>query len=92
MESSDTVAPDACSDSWVVVESAEDVIEAARNVTNRMIDFLMKHFGVQEVTAYVLCSVALKLRLSQVVNEPVYTVSGAISKQILPEMELFASK
>jgi acetamidase/formamidase len=42
-----------------------------------------------EVHAYLLCSVALKLRLSQVVNEPVHTVSAAINKQILPERELF---
>jgi acetamidase/formamidase len=36
-----------------------------------------------------LCDVAPKLRLSQVVNEPVYTVNAALSKQILPGRELF---
>jgi acetamidase/formamidase len=31
----------------------------------------------------------MRLRLSQVVNEPVHTVSAAIAKQILPPRELF---
>jgi acetamidase/formamidase len=56
-----------------------------------MIDLLVSRWDLAEVQAYILCSVALKLRLSQVVNEPMYTVSGAISKQILPHMELFPS-
>jgi len=44
------------------------------------------------VHAYILCSVAMKLRLSQLVNEPVYTVSAAMSKQVLPDRELFPSQ
>jgi len=76
-------------DSWVVVECGEDLATAARNATHRMVDLLVSRWGMEEVQAYVLCSVALRLRLSQVVNEPVYTVSGAISKQILPKIELF---
>jgi len=89
VESTEAVAPDTHSDSWVVVESAEDPATAARNATNRMIDLLMSRWGFSDVHAYILCSVALRLRLSQVVNEPMYTISGAISKSILPERELF---
>jgi len=89
IESSESVAPDTHSDAWVVVESGEDVVTAAQRVTSRMVDLLVRLWGIPEVHAYILCSVALKLRLSQVVNEPVYTVSGAISKQILPEMTFF---
>ena len=54
-----------------------------------MIDLLVSRWGFSEIHAYMLCSVALKLRLSQVVNEPVHTVSAALSKQILPARELF---
>jgi len=90
VESSETVAPDTSADAWVVVESAEDPAGAARNATSRMIDLLMSRWSIGEIEAYILCSVALKLRLSQVVNEPMYTVSGAISKQILPAVELFS--
>jgi acetamidase/formamidase len=89
VESSETVAPDTRGDAWVVVESAEDAAAAARAATSRMIDLLVSRWGFSEAHAYILCSVALKLRLSQVVNEPMYTVSGAISKSILPERELF---
>ena len=91
LESSEAVAPDTSADAWVVVESAEDVVLAARGATDRMIDLLVGRWGLGAVQAYILCSVALRLRLSQVVNEPMYTVSGAISKQILPYMELFPS-
>lgn len=92
VESNDTACPDTRGDSWVVVECGEDVVAAARRATSRMVDLLVSRWGLDPVQAYILCSVALKLRLSQVVNEPVYTVSAAISKQILPKMELFASR
>jgi acetamidase/formamidase len=89
VESSDSVAPDSLSDSWVVVESGPDIVEAARAATGRMIDLLVNRWQFSEVHAYLLCSVALRLRMSQVVNEPIYTVSAALSKQILPARELF---
>jgi acetamidase/formamidase len=54
-----------------------------------MVDLLVSRWGLEEIKAYILCSVALKLRLSQVVNEPVFTVAGSISKQILPARQLF---
>jgi acetamidase/formamidase len=89
VEASEVVAPDTRGDAWVVVESNEDIATAARGATSRMVDLLVSRWGFSDVHAYILCSVALKLRLSQVVNEPMYTVSGAISKQILPEVDLF---
>jgi len=89
VESSESVASDASCDSWIVVESATDAVSAARAATHRMIDLLSSRWGMSDVHAYLLCSVALKLRLSQVVNEPMYTVSAAISKQILPGAVLF---
>jgi acetamidase/formamidase len=54
-----------------------------------MIELLVTRWGFSDVNAYILCSVAMRLRLSQVVNEPVHTVSAAIAKQILPPRELF---
>jgi acetamidase/formamidase len=89
VEACDSIAPDCCSDAWVVVESSSDMAEAARGATSRMVDLLVSRWGLSEVHAYILCSVALKLRLSQVVNDPVYTVSGAISRQVLPDRRLF---
>ena len=74
---------------WIVVESADDAIAAARAATSRMIDLLADRWSFSPVHAYLLCSVAMNLRFSQGVNEPIYTVSAAISKQILPARKLF---
>jgi acetamidase/formamidase len=80
---------DAPGESWIVVESASDAAAAARAATSRMIDLLVARWGFRDVHAYVLCSVAMHLRLSQVVNEPMYTVSAAIAKSVLPPRTLF---
>jgi acetamidase/formamidase len=76
-------------ESWVVVESASDTVVAARGATSRMIDLLVSRWSFSEIHAYLLCSVAMNLRLSQVVNEPIYTVSAAIPKSVLPVRRLF---
>jgi acetamidase/formamidase len=76
-------------EAWVVVESATDAVVAARAATSRMIDLLAEGWGFSEIHAYLLCSVAMNLRMSQVVNEPMFTVSAAIPKQILPPRKLF---
>jgi acetamidase/formamidase len=80
---------DAEAGEWIVVESAPDATAAARAATSRMVDLLADRWGLSEVHAYLLCSVAMNLRFSQVVNEPIFTVSAAISKQILPARKLF---
>jgi acetamidase/formamidase len=54
-----------------------------------MIDLLASRWGFSELHAYLLCSVALKLRLAQVVNEPMFTVAAEIPKSILPPRKLF---
>jgi acetamidase/formamidase len=77
---------------WIVVESGTDAVATARGATSRMIDLLVGHWGLPDVHAYLLCSVAMNLRLSQVVNEPMFTVSAAISKHVLPSRKLFAAQ
>jgi acetamidase/formamidase len=74
---------------WIVVESGSDAVAAARAATSRMVDLLVSRWGFQEIHAYLLCSVAMNLRWSQVVNEPIFTVSAAISKSVLPPRKLF---
>jgi acetamidase/formamidase len=80
---------DAAGGEWIVVESSDDATGAARAATSRMIDLLVDRWGFSAVHAYLLCSVAMNLRFSQVVNEPIVTVSAAISKSILPARKLF---
>ena len=74
---------------WMVVESAPDAAAAARAATSRMIDLLVARWGFRDVHAYLLCSAALQLKFSQVVNEPMFTVSAAMPKSILPPRKLF---
>lgn len=74
---------------WMVVESAPDATAAARAATSRMIDLLVARWGFRDVHAYLLCSAALQLKFSQVVNEPMFTVSAAMPKSILPPRKLF---
>src|SRR6266403_909721 len=72
-----------------VVESATDITTAARGASSRMIDLLVERWGFSEVHAYLLCSVAMHLRLSQVVNEPMFTVTAALPKSVLPSRKIF---
>jgi acetamidase/formamidase len=74
---------------WMVIESGTDATTAARAATSRMIDLLVDRWGFRDVHAYLLCSVALHLKFSQVVNEPMFTVSGSIPKSVLPGRKLF---
>ena len=76
---------------WIVVESGVDSMRAAQAATSRMIDLLCSRWGFAPVHAYILCSVALKLRLSQVVNRPIMTVSAGIAKSVLPGRRLFGT-
>ena len=89
IESAESRSPDAPADAWIVVESDADAIRAARRATERMIDLLVARWSFTPVQAYLLCSVAMKLRINQVVNEPMITVSAAMPKCALPTRKMF---
>lgn len=74
---------------WTIVESAPDALEAAHVATSRMVDLLAERWGFTPLEAYLLCSVAMDLRLAQVVNRPMITVAASIPKHILPARRLF---
>jgi acetamidase/formamidase len=69
---------------WTMVESDEDPLAAARRAANRMIDFLVNNWQFSPEHAYLLCSVAMDLRIHQVVNVPMVTVGATLSKTLLP--------
>jgi acetamidase/formamidase len=81
--------PEPSGPEWIVVESGEDAFGTAQAATSRMVDLLVDRWSFEPMHAYILCSVAMKLRLSQVVNRPMTTVSAAMPKSILPERRLF---
>jgi acetamidase/formamidase len=89
IESAESRSPDAPADAWIVVESDPDAMQAARRATERMIDLLIARWSFTPIDAYLLCSVTMKLRISQVVNEPMITVSAGLPKCVLPTRKMF---
>jgi acetamidase/formamidase len=89
LESAESRSPDAPSDAWIVVESAPDALHAARAATERLVELLIAKWSFPPIHAYMLCSVAMKLRISQVVNEPMITVSAGMPKCVLPTRKMF---
>ena len=57
---------------------SEDLTLAARNALVDMIDYLVREHGLTREQAYVLCSVAVDLRIGQMVDVPNYTVSAVL--------------
>ena len=53
-----------------------DVMTAARDATRRMIDWLGREHALSAVQAYMLCSVAVDLRISEIVDMPNVVVTG----------------
>ena len=54
---------------------APDLMDAARAAVSYMIDLLSKTHGLSPVQAYMLCSVAADLRISEIVDQPNWVVS-----------------
>ena len=53
-----------------------DLLTAARDATRRMIEWLGREHGLEPMQAYLLCSVAVDLRVSEVVDVPNYVVTA----------------
>ncbi|MFC1562858.1 acetamidase/formamidase family protein [candidate division KSB1 bacterium] len=58
------------------------IIEAAKKATKFMIKHLTKNYGLSPEEAYVLCSIAMDLKICEVVDLPNYLVSAHIPKSI----------
>jgi len=57
---------------------SEDLNLSARNALLNMIDFICESFGYTRDQAYCICSVAVDLRISQLVDVPNFTVSAFV--------------
>ena len=62
--------------------ASEDVTLAARNALLNMIDHLQQTYGYNDLQAYHLCSVAVNLKLSQVVDLPNVLVTALLPLDI----------
>lgn len=61
---------------------SEDLTLAARNALIEMIDHIVREYGLTPQQAYVLASVAVDLRVSQVVDVPNFIVSAFLPRDI----------
>ena len=61
---------------------SEDLALAARDALIQMIDYLMREHGLTREQAYILCSVAVDLRIGQVVDVPNYVVSAVLNLDV----------
>lgn len=59
-----------------------DLMEATRQAVERMIAHLEHHYGLTAEQAYALCSVAVDLRISEVVDAPNWVVSAFLPKDL----------
>lgn len=59
-----------------------DLYKGAQNAVRYMIDHLVQEYGLDPYDAYALCSVAMDLKISQVVDAPNYGVSAYLPKSI----------
>lgn len=67
-------------------KTLDEALEAA---LKQMIEFLEKIINISAEEAYVLCSIAVNFRITQVVNSPVKGVHGMLPKSILPVAKNF---
>jgi acetamidase/formamidase len=69
------------------IESDENPRLACQRVVRRAMAYLQERIGVSKEQAYVLCSVVLDLKVSQLVNVPLTTISGYLPEAIFDEPE-----
>jgi acetamidase/formamidase len=69
----------------VFIESHEDLREASRAGVRRAMGYLQRRLGLSREQALILCSVVLDLKISQIVNAPVWTVSAYLPEAIFDE-------
>ena len=61
---------------------SEDLTISARHALLQMIDYLVKEHGLTREQAYILCSVAVDLRVGQVVDVPNFIVSAVLNMNV----------
>lgn len=61
---------------------SEDLTVAARNALIKMIDYIQRQYGLTSEQAYIVASVAVDLRVGQVVDVPNYVVTAVLNEDI----------
>ncbi len=64
---------------------SEDLTLAARNALIKMIDYIQREHGLSSEQAYILASVAVDLRIGQVVDVPNYVVTAVLNEDVFAD-------
>ena len=64
---------------------SEDLTLAARNALIKMIDYIKREHGLSSEQAYILASVAVDLRVGQVVDVPNYVVTAVLNLDVFDD-------
>jgi formamidase len=64
---------------------SEDLTLAARDALIKMIDYIVRAHGLTREQAYILASVAVDLRVGQVVDIPNYVVTAVLKEDVFDE-------
>ncbi len=61
---------------------APDLLDATKDAIRAMIDHLGREYGLEPTMAYAVCSVAVRLKISEVVDMPNWVVSAHLPRHI----------
>jgi acetamidase/formamidase len=64
---------------------SDDLMDATKRATRAMLDYLHEERGLTRTEAYLLASVAVDLKLSEVVDAPNWVVSAYLPESIFPD-------
>ena len=64
---------------------SEDLTLAARDALTRMLDYIEREHGLTREQAYILASVAVDLRVGQVVDVPNYVITAVLNEDVFAE-------
>ncbi len=71
---------------YVTTGIGPDLYEASKAAVRRMIDRLTQTRGLEPVAAYELCSVAMDLKLSEIVDHPNFVVSAYLPNDLFDDL------
>jgi acetamidase/formamidase len=70
-------------DGYVCVTAlGPDLMESARNAIRELVSWIVATHGLSREDAYILCSLAADLRISQIVDKPSFGVSAYLSRTV----------
>ncbi len=71
---------------YVTTGIGPDLYAASQAAVRRMIDRLVRTRGLEPIEAYELCSVAMDLKISEIVDHPNYVVSAYLPNDLFDEV------